>query len=100
MLYNQNIDTIQKETMLNIIIKNAKKIQLLTANILEFASIEEQLASSLEFQEVDLLLLINNIIEEIKFLNEGKKLNIIVESNQTTNINLVADKNRLSQVFS
>ena len=99
MLYNRNIDTIQKETMLKIIIKNAKKIKLLTANILEFASIEEQLSSSLEFQEVDLLLLISTVIEEIKFLNEGKKLNIIVENNQITNTNLVADKNRLSQVF-
>jgi len=97
MLSNKNPDPGHVEDLLRIIIKNAKKIKLLTDNILEAARIDSQLLT-LNMEEFDLVESVKDLIKDLKSQIRDKKISLVLKCNEDS-ILLVADKLRLSQVF-
>jgi signal transduction histidine kinase len=97
MLSNKNLDAGHIEDLVRIIIKNAKKIQILTDNILEAARIDSHLLT-LNMEEFDLVELVKDLLKDLKNQIRDKKMSLFLKSNQES-ISLVADKMRLSQVF-
>jgi signal transduction histidine kinase len=97
MLSNKNLDAGHIEDLVRIIIKNAKKIQILTDNILEAARIDSHLLT-LNMEEFDLVELVKDLLKDLKNQIRDKKMSLFLKSNQES-ISLVADKLRLSQVF-
>ncbi|MGB9168854.1 MAG: HAMP domain-containing sensor histidine kinase [Nitrososphaeraceae archaeon] len=97
MLSNKNPDPGHVEDLLRIIIKNAKKIKLLTDNILEAARIDSQLLT-LNMEEFDLVESVKDLIKDLKSQIRDKKISLVLRCNEDS-ILLVADKLRLSQVF-
>jgi signal transduction histidine kinase len=97
MLSNTNLDAGHIEDLVRIIIKNAKKIQILTDNILEAARIDSHLLT-LNMEEFDLVELVKDLLKDLKNQIRDKKMSLFLKSNQES-ISLVADKLRLSQVF-
>jgi signal transduction histidine kinase len=97
MLSNKNLDAGHIEDLVRIIIKNAKKIQILTDNILEAARIDSHLLT-LNMEEFDLVELVKDLLKDLKNQIRDKKMSLLLKSNQES-ISLVADKLRLSQVF-
>jgi signal transduction histidine kinase len=96
MLSNKNPDPGHVEDLLRIIIKNAKKIKLLTDNILEAARIDSQLLT-LNMEEFDLVESVKDLIKDLKSQIRDKKISLVLKCNEDS-ILLVADKLRLSQV--
>jgi len=97
MLSNKNPDPGHVEDLLRIIIKNAKKIKLLTDNILEAARIDSQLLT-LNMEEFDLVESVKDLIKDLKSQIRDKKISLVLKCNEDS-ILLVADKLRLNQVF-
>ena len=97
MLSNKNLDAGHIEDLVRIIIKNAKKIKILTDNILEAARIESHLLT-LNMEEFDLVELVKDLLKDLKNQIRDKKMSLILKCNEES-ILLVADKLRLSQVF-
>ena len=97
MLSNKNLDVGHIEELVKMIIKNAKKIKILTDNILEAARIDSHLLS-LEMEEFDLVELVKDLLKDLKNQIRDKKMSLILKCKEDS-ILLVADKLRLSQVF-
>ena len=97
MLSNKNLVVGHIEELVQMIIKNAKKIKILTDNILEAARIDSHLLS-LEMEEFDLVELVKDLLKDLKNQIRDKKMSLILKCNEES-ILLVADKLRLSQVF-
>ena len=97
MLSNKNLDPGHIEDLLRIIIKNAKKIKLLTDNILDAARIDSQLLI-LNKEEFDLVELVQDLLKDVKSQIGDKKISLILKCNEDS-ILLVADKFRLNQVI-
>ncbi len=97
MLSNKNQDPGHIEDLLKIIIKNAKKIKLLTDNILEAARIDSQLLT-LYLEEFDLVELVKDLLKDLDNQIRDKKISLILKCKEDS-ILIVADKLRLNQVF-
>ena len=96
-LSNKNLDVGHIDDLIKIIIKNAKKIKLLTDNILEAARIESHLLT-LDMEEFDLVELVKDLLKDLKNQIQDKKINLILKCKEDS-ILIVADKLRLNQVF-
>ena len=96
-LSNKNLVVGHIEELVNMIIKNAKKIKILTDNILEAARIDSHLLT-LNMEEFDLVELVKDLLKDLKNQIRDKKMSLILKCNEES-ILLVADKLRLSQVF-
>jgi signal transduction histidine kinase len=96
-LSNKNLDAGHIHDLVKIIIKNAKKLKLLTDNILEAARIESHLLS-LEIEEFDLVELVKDLLKDMKNQIRDKKISLILKCKEDS-ILLVADKMRLNQVL-
>ena len=97
MLSNKNLDAGHIEDLVTIIIKNAKKIKILTDNILEAARIDSQLLI-LNKEEFGLVELVKDLLKDLKNQIRDKKISLILKCNEDS-ILLVADKLRINQVF-
>ena len=97
MLSKKNLDAGHIEDLVRIIIKNAKKIKILTDNILEAARIDSQLLI-LNKEEFDLVELVKDLLKDLKNQIRDKKISLILKCNEDS-ILLVADKLRINQVF-
>jgi two-component system, OmpR family, sensor histidine kinase VicK len=97
MLSNKNLDAGHIEDLVRIIIKNAKKIKILTDNILEAARIDSNLLT-LNMEEFDLVGLVKDLLKDLKNQIRDKNINLILKCNEES-ISLIADKLRLNQVF-
>ncbi|HYT40970.1 MAG TPA: HAMP domain-containing sensor histidine kinase, partial [Methylomirabilota bacterium] len=90
----------RREEMIEAIVRNATRLQRLTNDILDVTRIETQ-SLKLNVERVNLNELISDIIEDQK--NEIEKTNKdirLVHERQDQNIEIDADKNRLTQVTS
>ncbi len=90
----------RREEMIEGIVRNATRLQRLTNDILDVTRIETQ-SLKLNVERVNLNELISDIIEDQK--NEIEKTNKdirLVHERQDQNIEIDADKNRLTQVIS
>ncbi len=90
----------RREEMIQAIVRNATRLQRLTNDILDVTRIETQ-SLKLNVERVNLNELISDIIEDLK--NEIEKTNKdirLVHERQDQNIEIDADKNRLTQVIS
>ena len=90
----------RREEMIKAIVRNATRLQRLTNDILDVTRIETQ-SLKLNVERVNLNELISDIIEDQK--NEIEKTNKdirLVHEQQDQNIEIDADKNRLTQVIS
>ena len=96
-LSNKNLDVGHIDDLVKIIIKNAKKIKLLTDNILEAARIDSHLLT-LDMEEFDLVELVKDLLKDLKNQIRNKKINLILKCKEES-ILIVADKLRLNQVF-
>ena len=96
-LSNKNLDVGHIDELIKIIIKNAKKIRLLTDNILETARIDSHLLT-LNIKEFDLVELVKNLLIDMKNQIRNKKINLILKCKEES-ILIVADKLRLNQIF-
>jgi signal transduction histidine kinase len=97
MLSNKNLDVGHIDDLIKIIIRNAKKIKILTENILEAARIESNILS-LEMEEFDLVELVKDLLKDLNNQIQNKKLSLILKCKEDS-ILIVADKLRLNQVF-
>lgn len=97
MLSKKNLDAGHIEDLVRIIIKNAKKIKILTDNILEAARIDSQLLI-LNKEEFDLVEMVKDLLKDLKNQIRDKKISLILKCNEDS-ILLVADKLRINQVF-
>jgi signal transduction histidine kinase len=96
-LSNKNLVVGHIEELVNMIIKNAKKIKILTDNILEAARIDSHLFT-LNMEEFDLVELVKDLLKDLKNQTRDKKMSLILKCKEDS-ILLVADKFRLNQVF-
>jgi two-component system, OmpR family, sensor histidine kinase VicK len=96
-LSNKNLDIGHIDDLIRIIIKNAKKIKLLTDNILEAARIESHLLS-LEIEEFDLVELVKDLLKDLNNQIQNKKISLMLKCKEDS-ILIIADKLRLNQVF-
>ncbi len=90
----------RREEMIQAIVRNATRLQRLTNDILDVTRIETQ-SLKLNVERVNLNELISDIMEDQK--NEIEKTNKdirLVHERQDQNIEIDADKNRLTQVIS
>ena len=100
-LSNKNLDVGHIDDLIKIIIKNAKKIKLLTNNILEAARIESHLLT-LDMKEFDLVELVKDLLKDLKNQIQNEKINLkinLILKCKEESILIVADKLRLNQVF-
>ena len=100
-LSNKNLDVGHIDDLIKIIIKNAKKIKLLTDNILEAARIESHLLT-LDMEEFDLVELVKDLLKDLKNQIQNEKINLkinLILKCKEESILIVADKLRLNQVF-
>ena len=100
-LSNKNLDVGHIDDLIKIIIKNAKKIKLLTNNILEAARIESHLLT-LDMEEFDLVELVKDLLKDLKNQIQNEKINLkinLILKCKEDSILIVADKLRLNQVF-
>ena len=96
-LSNKNLEVVHLDDLIKIIIKNAKKIKLLTDNILEVARIDSHFLS-LKMEEFDLVELVKDLLKDLNNQIQNKKLSLILKCKEDS-ILIVADKLRLNQVF-
>jgi signal transduction histidine kinase len=89
--------------LLDVIVRNAKRLQRLTEDILDVSRIESQ-TLKLNKQRIDLRILIMNIFEDLKnevqSKSNKKKINLLYSSNEKDALVVDADKQRLTQVIS
>ena len=98
-LYSQNEDKEQRK-LLEIIIRNAKRLQRLTNDILDVAKIETGFLQ-IEKERFNLYDLISNLISHYKTSNreiESKNLNFLYITEEQ-NLNIEGDKGLLNQVL-
>lgn len=94
-------DATKEDEMLNIIHKNANRLQLLTEDILDVAKIE---AKTLKLNKVEINL--NQVIDaaiqdhQKGIIKSGKQLDLIFSKSDDNNLMIVADENRIYQVMS
>ncbi len=96
-LSNKNLDVGHLDDLIKIIIKNAKKIKLLTDNILEVARIDSHFLS-LKMEEFDLVELVKDLLKDLNNQIQNKKMSLILKCKEDS-ILIVAHKLRLNQVF-
>ncbi len=87
------------EEILDVIIRNSKRLHKLAEEILDVARIESG-SFILKKEKFELNELITDIMRDFeqKIVEKKKNLNLVYESHDTTGIIIEADRNRLSQV--
>ena len=96
-LSNKNLVVGYIDELVKMIIKNAKKIKLLTDNILEAARIDSHLLT-LNKEEFDLVEIVKDLLKDLEIQIRNKNIILTLKCNGEP-IFLVADKLRLNQVF-
>ena len=99
-LREQVSDSYQSK-LLDVIMRNARRLQRLTSDLLDVSKIENKLVN-LSKSQFDLnrkiMDVINDIYQSLDKENESKKINIIFEPKEV--ITVIADKDRIYQVVS
>ncbi len=85
--------------LVNPILRNARRLQRLTGDILDVTRIESQ-TLRLNKEEFNLNELISNVIRDCKSQIDSEKIELVYEHRSVNNIIVNADKNRLNQVIS
>ena len=94
---NKDKDRIEESYLLDVVIRNARRLQRLAEDILDVTRIESQ-ALTLNKERLNLIEVISNTIQDIKSQVDSKKVNILYESDR--DIFVEADKERIIQVIS
>ena len=102
--FKKNLNTEQQEELLTIIIRNAKRLKVLTENILDLTRIERQVSLGLHKEVFDIRDLIYDSVSDIKSqLTDNQPLSIDYTFNKeydVTGVLVEADRSRLVQVIS
>ena len=85
--------------LVNPILRNARRLQRLTGDILDVTRIESQ-TLRLNKEEFNLNELMSNVIRDCKSQIDSEKIELVYEHRSVNNIIVNADKNRLNQVIS
>ena len=94
---NKDKDRTEESYLLDVVIRNARRLQRLAEDILDVTRIESQ-ALTLNKERLNLIEVISNTIQDIKSQVDSKKVNILYESDR--DIFVEADKERIIQVIS
>jgi signal transduction histidine kinase len=90
----------EEKELLDVVIKNIKRLKNLTEDILDITRFESN-TLNLNKEEFNLDELIQNVIKEFKNVsNDSKKIKFEYKNNNIDPILVYADKNRISQVIS
>ncbi len=96
---NLNFSIDEQSKVLDIIIRNAKKLLLLEDNILDIARIESK-TLKLNIEEFDLDNLIINVVQDTRDLIDSNRISLYYHKEAGASFVVNADKARLSQVLS
>src|SRR5581483_4444164 len=96
---NLNFSIDEQSRVLDIIIRNAKKLLLLEDNILDIARIESK-TLKLNIEEFNLDDLIINVVQDMRDLIDSERISLHYNKRIGASIVVTADKARLSQVLS
>jgi signal transduction histidine kinase/ActR/RegA family two-component response regulator len=101
LLLSRKVNIEQEQELLNVIIRNAKRLRMITENILDATKIESQ-SLNVDKQYFGLNGMISNVLAENKKLLEGNKQKKIrlEQSSNDDNIVVKADSEMLNQVVS
>jgi two-component system, OmpR family, sensor histidine kinase VicK len=100
LLSNKRIDRAAQEEKLNVIARNAKRLKLLTDDILDVTKIEGQ-ALQLKKELINVNHIISNTVEKIKNqMGHDENVELVVNSPDHNVIFVEADKARITQVIS
>jgi signal transduction histidine kinase len=94
---NKDKDRTEESYLLDVVIRNARRLQRLAEDILDVTRIESQ-ALTLNKERLNLIEVILNTIQDTKSQGNSKKVNILYESKK--DIFIEADKERIIQVIS
>jgi signal transduction histidine kinase len=94
---NKDKDRTEESYLLDVVIRNARRLQRLAEDILDVTRIESQ-ALTLNKERLNLIEVISNTIQDTKSQVNSKKVNILYESKK--DIFVEADKERIIQVIS
>jgi signal transduction histidine kinase len=97
--HHLNFSRDEQSRVLDIIIRNAKKLLLLEDNILDIARIESK-TLKLNIEEFDLDHLIINVVQDTRDLIDSKRISLYYNKWAGASFVVNADKARLSQVLS
>jgi signal transduction histidine kinase len=89
----------EQSRVLDIIVRNAKKLLLLEDNILDIARIESK-TLNLNVEEFDLDNLISNVVQDTRDQIDNSKITLHYNKKDDTTFQVNADKARLSQALS
>jgi signal transduction histidine kinase len=90
----------QQKELLEVVIRNAHRLQRLTEDILDVTRIESQ-NLSLKLEQINLDEIILNAINDAKRNQQTKQVNLLYQQHNKANVVLIqADKGRLNQVIS
>jgi signal transduction histidine kinase len=97
--HNLNFSIDEQSKVLDIIIRNAKKLLLLEDNILDIARIESK-TLKLNIEEFDLDNLMINVVQDTRDLINSNRISLYYNKEAGASFAVNADKARLSQVLS
>jgi two-component system sensor histidine kinase VicK len=100
LISNKRMDTTSQEEKLNVIARNAKRLKLLTDDILDVTKIEGQ-ALQLKKELINLNDIISSTVEKIKNqIGHDETVQLVFNSLDHNVVFVEADKARISQVIS
>jgi two-component system, OmpR family, sensor histidine kinase VicK len=100
LLFNKRMDRTAQEEKLNVIARNAKRLKLLTDDILDVTKIEGQ-ALQLNKELINLSHIISNTVEKIKNqMGHDGSVELVFNSVDHNVVFVEADKQRIAQVIS
>jgi len=97
-LVRSKIKDSQQNELLEVIIRNGRRLQKLTENILDATKIESQ-SLNLKKEQFNINDLAAAIVQDYRTQIEKSNLKLVYESKEEKTILIDADKNRLTQVF-
>jgi len=97
-LVRSKIKDSQQNELLEVIIRNGRRLQKLTENILDATKIESQ-SLNLKKEQFNINDLAAAIVQDYRTQIEKSNLKLVYESKEENTILIDADKNRLTQVF-
>jgi len=91
----------KKDELIEVIRRNAKRLQTLTSDILDVTRIESQ-TLKLEIERFNILELLSEVIEEYteRIKSDSKNIKLIYDQKDTNHLLVEADKGRITQVLS
>ena len=100
LLQQEGINNIEKnKELLNIILRNSKRLKQLTEDVLDVASIESG-SFFLNKEKFNLMEMITDVLKEYKQTIQNKNnVKFFLEFNDNNELSIEADKNRLTQVI-